>query len=87
MWLPRFGAKIQIGAIPTSVYELWKTAFSLVCDACLIVIFLWILQFFSFMYFSIVQQGQRNWVDHKSKFAVWFGVGQWRVVEDIMECK
>ena len=28
-WLARFGAKIQIGAIPTSVYELWKTVFSL----------------------------------------------------------
>ena len=27
--MARFGAKIQIGAIPTSVYELWKTVFSL----------------------------------------------------------
>ena len=29
MWLARFGAKIQIGAILTSVSELWKTVFSL----------------------------------------------------------
>ena len=28
--MARFGAKIQIGAIPTSVYELCKTVFSLV---------------------------------------------------------
>ena len=27
--MARFGAKIQIGVIPTSVYELWKTIFSL----------------------------------------------------------
>ena len=30
--MARFGAKIQIGAIPTSVYELWKTVFSLIVN-------------------------------------------------------